>query len=98
MITSTKKDAIISIWAALVVLFLGVFAILLINFEGSYMFLAMAAMLIRLGHVSYPEPHPEPRRIVLFPNNRFLRWTFYSLFLFLMAHAIWQCWKILFSG
>ena len=98
MITSTKKDATMSIWAALVVMFLGVLTILLFNFEESYIFMMMTVALITLAHVSYPEPRPKPLIQIIFPNNRFLQWTFYFLYLFLGAHIIWRLWKLLFSG
>ena len=97
MITLTQKDAIIAIWAAFVWLVLGVLMIFLLNIGESYGFVPIPVALIGLARVSYPKPRPKPHRII-FPNNRFLRWTFYSLYLFLAAHVIWQGWKIFFSG
>ena len=102
MIAQTKTDTIVCVWSAFVIAAFGVLTALLLNFKESYLFLLMALMLIRLGHIRYPEPRPNPPFRIVFPNNIFLRWTFCSLSLFLAVHGAWQIWKflskILFSG
>ncbi len=95
MVTLTEKNAITYIWAAFVVLCLGVLMTLLIKPEADYIFCFMVILLTLSGVTSYPEPRPKP---FIFPNNRFLRWTFYSLYLFLAAHTTWHGWRIFFSG
>ena len=97
-----KKDAIICIWAAFGMLVFGALTALLFNFKQASIFLLMALMVINLAHARYPEPRPKVPIRLVFPNNRFLRWTFYSLSLFLVAYGVWQLWEfsseILFSG
>ena len=97
-----KKDAIICIWAAFVMLVFGVLTALLFNFKQAPILLLMALMVINMVHVRYPEPRPKVPIRLVFPNNRFLRWTFYSLSFFLVAYGAWQVWEfsseILFSG
>ena len=94
MRTLTKKEANVYVWAAFGMVVFGALTGLLLNFEGSFCFLVGALLMINVGHVWHPEPRPKPPIRIVFPNNGFLRWTFYSLSLFLTAHGVWQAWSI----
>ena len=93
----TKEQTKGVMWVAFGLLLLYALIVCLTDFGGINLFVTTGiffSVLITTVRIADPECLP----ISIFPNNKFLQGTFVFLIVFMLAHGVFELWKVISTG
>ena len=93
----TKEQTKGVMWVAFGLLLLYALIVCLTDFGGINLFVitsVFSSLLITSVRIADPECVP----ISILPNNKFLRGTFVFLIVFMLAHGVFELWKVMSTG